>query len=463
LPWFASFSIITEMAYGAVCKKIKTPYIKTLVTKKIIGAGTLMPRANKKSYLLFSSEVAPWFQDGRRFFRVKEYFKKEMLKDLIVLLGHNKVKEIILTKELLEKMKIDVKSKQITDMENSFYSMGDFYFPEHIELVDLQKSINILEPTNKDLFENFREIYDIRKSCNNNENFNACTLAISSVIFFIDQFHSLFKDLLSRNEKVRVVLGEIPLLLFEDMCSVVFHDFQEMYEEHLKKFMIFESEDKYIIVTDKAKEFTNIFIQKVLEQQGYQIEPNPVWGRNTYFLRNVAIYAFLIYILSYIHLLIDFRKLNRDMLIYKIAEMKAKYDVNNGELQLTIPWSNINIEIKKDLLAEGILVNKILKNEETIGDIDYFIVTKDGQQIYQPLPVVLPMEEDFIETLSKTLKTNSWFVVTKSGDDHKIHMPYSLDSFVFFFKTITNSEMMLDSIIYRSAVFLYRLLFVYLV
>ncbi len=447
------------MAYSAVCKKIKTPYIKTLVTKKIIGAGTLMPRANKKSYLLFSSEVAPWLQYGRRFFRVKEYFKKEMLKDLIVLLGHNKVKEIILTKELLEKMKIDLKARQITDMENYFYNIGDFYFPEDIELVDLQESINILDPTNKDLFENFSKIYlDVGKVCEHAENFNACTLAISSVIFFIDQFHSLFKDLLSRNEKVRVVLGEIPLLLFEDMCSVVFHDFQEMYEEHLKKFMIFESEDKYIIVTDKAKEFTNIFIQKVFEQQGYQIEPNPVWGRNTYFLRNVAIYAFLIYILSYIQGFFDFRKLNRDMLIYKIVEMEVKYDVNNGELHLTSQWNNINIKIKKDLLSEDILVNKILKNEKVIGDNDYFLVTEDRQQNYQPLLIdsfmVENFEEDFIEMFSKKLRTNNWFVITKSGDDHKVHIPYSLDRLIFFFKTITRSEMMPDLIVYFSAIIL---------
>ncbi len=323
------------MSFRFICRKIKTPDLKRMVTKRIIKVNTLLPRAKKRSYAFLSLEAMPAVPDNNyeRGFKPTEYLKEGLPSNIMTLLKRAensingklyKIREIVINKDLLKKVKINAKSRYIKRID---------YFTFDIRDVNLNRSMNVFSPINTSLFENFSEVsQNIEELCKPNLRVYPCTLALSAFLFFIDHFHSFFIDLLSSNKKVKVVFKSDVSLIIKHFYWVDFKMSGSAYNMTTKKIVILKGRNEYTTAMEKVKEFADLFKQKIFEKEEYQIEPGE--GLD-YSLHNVGIFSFFVYILSYIHNLIDFGKLNRDMLIPKIIQINAVYSENEKKLYFT--------------------------------------------------------------------------------------------------------------------------------
>jgi hypothetical protein len=136
------------------------------------------------------------------------------------------------------------------------------------------------------------------------------------------------------------------------------------------------------------------------------------------------------------------------MLKQNIIQIDTVY--REDEKKLYFNFSDYKFDIEESFLSEDNLVAKILTKKEKLKyENGFLFITQDNIQIYESNLDRFLHEYNFSGQGKHGGEIKSWFGIKKLNFyNYGIFLPCRLDNFVFFFKTITQSKITPDLIVY---------------
>jgi hypothetical protein len=384
------------MSFGIVCKKLKwSKWERKSVKKEINDQVNITPREGKKSYVLFKENFGVDLYHEPIAFDASKYIKRDLSSDVIEVIKDDKsdfykIKSITLYKKVLDKMSINVLSRFIKKAEYYFFDLVGYESRDKLNkiktnILRANKIFSVIEevytPKHKSIFVNLKS-EELKEYPNNKIHI----FLVSAILFFLDHLHDFFLDLLKKYPSVKISMYNFELssgYFFEISYRSLF--IEEMIFKQQAN--IFSNEGQLIEkVIDKLDTLVFDFKEYVANNTKERITVQI--GSDTWFiLRNIALHAFVVYTLAYIHAVLDLSKLFSDIRFPLFTEFYVEISTSN-KLDF-IDFSKI--DIAEDSLLSKVLLDK-KKGKIKRNEFLFFTLNDDVTTIQAKKSEYAPLE-----------------------------------------------------------------------
>ncbi len=443
------------MSYTAICKKLKwSQWERKMAQQEINYSWSMMPRAKRKAYISLKDFAALDYE--RYTFDVSKYIKKGLRNDVIKVAkthdsGFYKIKSITLYKNVLDKMYINALSRFIIDAEYSIFIYKDFFYTktyqENLKRANKIFSVmgGIYTPKHESIFVGLKS-EKLEK--------NADIFLLSAILFFLDHLHDFFLNLLKDYSSIKISMYDFELL-HDGFFQISYKEYKIQEKDFRKKTNIFSNDGQLIEkIKNKLDNLTSDFRSYVSNNTEEEIAAL-IDSDTLVILRNIALHAFVIYTLAYIHNVLDLPKLFNDVKLPSFASFSIEL-TTSGKLT----FANIakdSLLSKLDIVRDSLL-SKFLLDEKngTIEQDEYLFFTLSDNLITIRAKSHRIAASKFLMQKKGGKKESPFFFLEKgvSEKDFKVHVPLYPESLLFFFKTISKDRFPLD-FMYEVAMFMF--------
>ncbi len=458
--WY-NFSVLL-----GTCKKLNWPKYQQKIIKKEKNAilKEMVTKRHMKSYFLFKQKFILAFNYTGENIDPKMYIKKGISSDVIEVTKKVKetkysesvtfsIKKIVLLKSILKKIAINVASKRFINT-SYFYGVGYYSMEQermsiaaYPNLADKRYFVleNIYTPNNSSLFFNIQKAEEeIELLSENQYDYKMRVFLLSFTLFFLERFHDYILNLLKDRSYIKIQLYEPSIKSF-GIFDVFFDPFKIPETGFIKNTKIISESDQTIKTIDsKINEVIEEYKKYITTTTNKAFDPQPktrVWVT----LYDVAVNAFIAYVLAYLYHIIDLEKISDDLKHPKIPELPVKIHAD-GKFE-TAPVLGIP---SKYVIHENSLLRSIMKKiaykiqesstpEKKNKNIKHFFVTEDNRLVTIKAKNYKQAMIDFLkqnETNKNDAATFLFFVKEELRDVYSVLVPISIENFFMFFRLV---------------------------